>query len=91
MVLDLKGRTYEDRLTESGLTTLEDRRFRGDMVSIFRIMSGVDASWGRSGRGGEEKSSCTRRTQSGQRESIAMRLGRAVVRRGSITDREILN
>lgn len=42
MVAGLRGRTYEQKLEEVGLTTLEDRRTRGDMIQTFRILNGVD-------------------------------------------------
>ena len=42
MVSNLKGRTYEERLAEMGMVTLETRRQRGDMIQTFKIMSGAD-------------------------------------------------
>ena len=42
MVSNLKGRTYEERLAELGMVTLETRRQRGDMIQTFKIMSGAD-------------------------------------------------
>ena len=47
MVSGLQGRTYEERLFELGLTSLEDRRKRGDMIEVWKILHGeedVDAS-----------------------------------------------
>jgi len=32
--------TYEDRLKECGLTSLEDRRKRGDLIECFKIVNG---------------------------------------------------
>ena len=32
IVAELKGKTYEDKLKEGGLTSLEDRRNLGDMI-----------------------------------------------------------
>ena len=40
MVSGLKGTTYLDRLKEVGLTTLEARRARGDMLLTWRSQSG---------------------------------------------------
>ena len=40
IVSDLSGRTYEARLGEVGLTSLEDRMVRGNMITTFRIMTG---------------------------------------------------
>ena len=42
MVSNLKGKTYEERLAETGMTTLETRRLRGDLIQMYRIMSGKD-------------------------------------------------
>ena len=42
MVSNMRGRTYEDRLTEAGLTSLVDRRVRGDMIATYKIMAGKD-------------------------------------------------
>ena len=42
MVSNLRGRTYEERLAELGMVTLETRRLRGDMLQTYRIMSGKD-------------------------------------------------
>ena len=40
MVSNLRGRTYEARLSELGMNTLADRRVRGDMIASYKIMSG---------------------------------------------------
>ena len=42
MISNLRGRSYEDRLREVGLTTLVERRKRGDMITMYRVMSGKD-------------------------------------------------
>ena len=42
MVSNLRVKTYEERLAELGMVTLETRRLRGDMLQIFRIMKGKD-------------------------------------------------
>ena len=42
MVSGLKGKTYEDRLREIGLTTLEARRIRGDMIQVWKILHEQD-------------------------------------------------
>ena len=39
----MKGKTYQDKLKEVGLTTLEERRDRGDMIQTFRIIQGLDS------------------------------------------------
>ena len=38
MVTNLQAGTYESRLREAGMTTLQARRERGDMITTFRIM-----------------------------------------------------
>ena len=40
MVSGLRGSTYQDKLKEVGLTSLEDRRIRGDMLLTWRARSG---------------------------------------------------
>jgi ribonuclease P/MRP protein subunit RPP40 len=42
MVSNLRERSYEGRLAEAGMTSLEDRRVRGDMITTYKIMSGKD-------------------------------------------------
>ena len=32
--------SYEERLKERGLTTLETRRLKGDQVEVFKILNG---------------------------------------------------
>ena len=42
MISDKKGETYEERLKSMGLTTLEERRERGDMIETFRTVKGLN-------------------------------------------------
>jgi ribonuclease P/MRP protein subunit RPP40 len=42
MVSDIGGGTYTDKLAKLNLTTLEERRWRGDMIWTWRIMTGKD-------------------------------------------------
>ena len=37
---ELRDLSYEERLKECGLTTLETRRLRGDQIEVFKIMNG---------------------------------------------------
>jgi ribonuclease P/MRP protein subunit RPP40 len=42
MIPSLKFKSYEDRLKELELTTLETRRLRGDLIEVFKIFKGLD-------------------------------------------------
>ena len=42
MVTNFKGRTYEEKLAEANMTTLEERRRRGDLIQAYRVLRGVD-------------------------------------------------
>ena len=48
-ISDKRGETYEERLRSIGLTTLEERRERGDMIETFRTINGLNkvdkATW----------------------------------------------
>ena len=33
---------YEERLCRLGITTLKERRERGDMIQVFKILKGID-------------------------------------------------
>ena len=42
MISDKKGGSYEERLENLGMTTLTERRERGDMIVTFRTMRGLN-------------------------------------------------
>ena len=42
MVSGLKGTTYEERLKELDMTTLEDRRVSGDLIEVYKILTGKE-------------------------------------------------
>ena len=42
LMTNLKSKTYEGRLKELGITSLVKRRTRGDMITMYRIMTGKD-------------------------------------------------
>ena len=42
MVTNFKGRTYEEKLSEAGMITLEARRKRGDLLQAYRTFHAVD-------------------------------------------------
>ena len=42
LVPTLKDEPYETRLKELDLTTLEQRRKRGDLIEVFKLMHGLE-------------------------------------------------
>ena len=42
MLSDVKGATYEDKLKDAGLTTLKERRKRGDAIQTFKVLKGFN-------------------------------------------------
>ena len=42
MLSDVKGETYEDKLKDAGLTTLKERRERGDAIQTFKVLKGFN-------------------------------------------------
>ena len=42
MIPELKDLSYESRLLQCGLTTLETRRLRGDQIEMFKIVNRCD-------------------------------------------------
>ena len=42
MLVDIRELNYEDRLSYLGLTTLETRRLRGDLIQAFKIIKEFD-------------------------------------------------
>ena len=43
MIPTLRNISYEMRLKECGLTTLETRRLRGDQIEVFKILNGYES------------------------------------------------
>ena len=44
MIRTIKDQSYEDRLRALGLTSLEDRRVRGDLIQMYKIVNGLERS-----------------------------------------------
>src|SRR5258706_15750989 len=42
MIQECKGKTYAERLEIVGLTTLETRRLRADLLEVFKILNGYE-------------------------------------------------
>ena len=42
LIPELKNVRYEDRLFKLNLTTLEERRTRGDLIQLYKILSGFN-------------------------------------------------
>ena len=42
MILELRDFSYESRLLQCGLTTLDTRRLRGDQIEVFKIVNGYE-------------------------------------------------
>ena len=42
LIPGLRDLTYDERLKECGLTTLETRRLRGEQIEVFKILNGYE-------------------------------------------------
>ncbi len=42
MIPGFKELDYEERLRKLGLTTLEERRTRGDMITMYKLVNKID-------------------------------------------------
>ena len=42
MTSGLKGSSYEEKLREVGMQTLSDRRIRGDMIQVWKVLNKYD-------------------------------------------------
>ena len=44
IIQELRNFSYEERLKNCGLTSLEKRRLRGDKIEVFKILNGYENS-----------------------------------------------
>ena len=52
----MRNKTYEERLVAFNLTTLEERRIRGDLIQLFKINRGIEqVNWIREPRLGHPR------------------------------------
>ena len=42
MISELRDLSYEERLNECGLTTLQTKRLRGDQIKVSKILNGYE-------------------------------------------------
>ena len=42
MLSNVRGESYEERLKDAGLTTLKERRERGDVIEAFKTLNGIN-------------------------------------------------
>ena len=42
MLSNVQGSTYEEKLKDADLTTLKDRRERGDVIETFKTLNGIN-------------------------------------------------
>ena len=42
LIPELRDLTYEERLKECGLSTLETRRLRGDKIEVYKVLNGYE-------------------------------------------------
>ena len=42
MMCDIRGATYEEKLKDAGLMLLKERRLRGDMIEVFKVVKGIN-------------------------------------------------
>ena len=42
MVTNLKGKNYRQKLEELGMTTLEERREKGDLIQAYKVLTGKE-------------------------------------------------
>ena len=92
MIPGLRGR-YEDKLRELGMTTLQRRRERGDMIQTWRIMNGKDrvdpSKWFRLQEDQTREGATSTRRHQGYQALLPMPPARLEVRRNFFSNRVV--
>ena len=45
MMCNVKGNTYEEKVKDAGHVFLKERRIRGDMIEVFKVMKVINNVW----------------------------------------------
>ena len=92
MIPGLRGR-YEDKLKELGMTTLQRRRERGDMIQTWRILNGKDrvdpAKWFRLQEDQTREGATSTRRHQGYQALLPRPPSRLEVRRNFFSNRVV--
>ena len=92
MIPGLRGR-YEDKLRELGMTTLQRRRERGDMIQTWRILNGKDrvdpAKWFRLQEDQTREGATSTRRHQGYQALLPRPPSRLEVRRNFFSNRVV--
>ena len=86
-VVGLKGRTYEEKLKEVGLLSLEDRRKRGDQIQVWKTVHGrcnMDPSMFQSANTKSRYTRCTNK-----KYNLAKPWGRLEIRKNFFSVRSV--
>ena len=81
MIRNLRGKTYEEKLQELGLFSLEKRRLRGDLIEMFKIYKGF-SKWDHS----VSFAKCSRDMR-GHQKKLVKRFSRTDLRKNFYTQR----
>ena len=85
MVPELRELSYTERLRELGLPTLQSRRERGDMITVYRFLKGFDRI------NSQQFFDCGKSRTRGHNMKIRMRVARRDVRKHFFSHRVVEN